>query len=118
MSKLQQSFLRIIYTLGNHSGCHQLPERSFFYRGWQFPVCARCTGVFIGEILAIICGFFKKLPSGWAIAALSSMGLDWALQELHIKESTNRRRFITGLLGGFGLFSLYLNIIKWLLKRT
>ncbi|MGG7175281.1 DUF2085 domain-containing protein [Clostridium neonatale] len=25
-------------------GCHQLPDRSFFIRSYQFPICARCTG--------------------------------------------------------------------------
>lgn len=25
-------------------GCHRRPERSFFYKGRQFPICARCTG--------------------------------------------------------------------------
>ena len=48
MSGLRQSVLETIRMIGNHSGCHQMPERSFFYKGKQFPVCARCTGVIIG----------------------------------------------------------------------
>ena len=28
--------------------CHQLSERSFRYKGMQFPACARCTGILIG----------------------------------------------------------------------
>ena len=38
---------------GAATGCHQLPERSFFFRQYQFPVCARCCGVLIGESMAI-----------------------------------------------------------------
>lgn len=38
--------------IGRSSGCHQLPERSFFYNGKQFPVCARCTGAIVGQIIA------------------------------------------------------------------
>ena len=34
------------------------------------------------------------------------MGFDWGIQELNIKESNNYRRLITGILGGFGLFSI------------
>ena len=42
-----------LMVIGRATGCHQLPERSFSFRGKQFPVCARCTGVFIGEVLGI-----------------------------------------------------------------
>ncbi|MBS5794738.1 MAG: DUF2085 domain-containing protein [Clostridiales bacterium] len=26
---------------------HQIPERSFFIKGYQMPICARCVGVII-----------------------------------------------------------------------
>ena len=28
--------------------CHQIPERSFHYQGFQLPVCARCLGLYAG----------------------------------------------------------------------
>ena len=34
--------------LGKSSGCHQRADRSFFWHGYQFPICARCTGVVSG----------------------------------------------------------------------
>ena len=43
---------------------------------------------------------------------LMIMGIDWGVQELGIKESNNIRRLITGFLGGLGLFSIYINLIK------
>lgn len=39
--------------MGARLGCHQRPDRSFFYKGYQFPVCARCTGLFVGYFVGI-----------------------------------------------------------------
>lgn len=38
--------------------CHQLPERSFFWGDHPFPVCARCTGLYLSAAVgfAIWCG--------------------------------------------------------------
>lgn len=110
-----QSILTQIRILGNNSGCHQLPERSFFYKGKQFPVCARCTGVFFGQLISIIIIFKKNIPICLSILGIGLMGIDWGLQSLKIKESNNIRRLITGFLGGFGLFNLYIELFKKLL---
>lgn len=112
MSKLWKSVVNLLYEIGNNSGCHQLPERSFFWKGHQFPVCARCTGVAIGQLFAILYSFKKKVSFKVSILFLFIMGFDWGIQELNIKESNNYRRLITGILGGFGLFSIYANICK------
>ena len=34
--------------------CHQLPARSFHLWAAQMPVCARCTGIYIGAAIAAI----------------------------------------------------------------
>lgn len=115
----------VLYALrvaGNNSGCHQMPERSFFYHGKQFPVCARCTGATIGQLLAIITnviwiiGLHKSeeprrtpwLFTIWtSLATMGVMGADWLIQEVGILKSTNQRRLVTGILGGYGVFNLY-----------
>ena len=33
--------------------CHQLPERSFHWGRWQFPVCARCTGLYVSAAVGL-----------------------------------------------------------------
>jgi len=45
----------LAYLLGSLI-CHQNPERSFHMAGVQLPVCARCTGVYLGAGLAAIGG--------------------------------------------------------------
>jgi uncharacterized membrane protein len=34
--------------------CHQLPERSFHTWSAQWPVCARCTGIYFGAAVAAV----------------------------------------------------------------
>ncbi len=33
--------------------CHQLPTHSFFLGGQQLPLCARCTGIYLGFMVGI-----------------------------------------------------------------
>ena len=89
-------------------GCHRRPERSFFYKGRQFPICARCTGELAGMIAAGIgYAFIHPKP---VIAALLMIPLiiDGMVQALTAYTSTNGRRFVTGVLFGYGLVTLFL----------
>ncbi|HEX7283845.1 MAG TPA: DUF2085 domain-containing protein [Vicinamibacterales bacterium] len=45
--------------------CHQIPERSFFVDGWQLPVCARCTGLYLGALAGLVAWCAWKLARGW-----------------------------------------------------
>lgn len=107
-----ETWLRLMKA-GEHLGCHQMPERSFFYKGYQFPVCARCTGVILSSLLAVIVFTKKKISAITCMVMSSVMLIDWFIQRLGIKPSTNRRRFITGLIGGFGYATLHLHAYKW-----
>lgn len=106
-----------LMNIGNKLGCHQMPERSFFIKKYQFPVCARCTGVIISSIIAIILFFYKKLPIKVCMAMSGVMLCDWLIQYLEIQESNNRRRLITGLIGGLGYSTLHLYLYKFLLDK-
>ena len=81
--------------IGQKLGCHQMPERSFFFRGYQFPICARCTGVFVGQIVAAICLIFVRIEWWISLLLLVPMGVDWGLQFIKVLKSTNIRRLIT-----------------------
>jgi len=107
---------QILLELGQKSGCHQKAERCFHFRGYQFPVCARCTGVFIGNIGAVI-GYFIYIPYyPLLIAGCGLLFIDWWLQFLNILESTNVRRVITGTIGGYSLTLLYLLGIRIIIQ--
>ena len=93
----------MLFCWGARAGCHQRPDRSFFYKTYQFPVCARCTGVLIGYAIAIPVYCFYGNRCLYDVPVALVMLLDWSLQFLGIKESTNKRRFITGILGGYGI---------------
>lgn len=102
---------------GHRIGCHQMPERSFFYKGYQFPVCARCTGVIIGEIITILLLVLKiKTNIIAAIFLLAIMGFDWFIQFIDLLESNNKRRLITGISGGIGLTYIYYYLIVYVIK--
>jgi uncharacterized membrane protein len=42
-----------VYEIGSLI-CHQLPNRSFYFWGAQLPVCARCTGLYVGASVAAL----------------------------------------------------------------
>ena len=93
--------------------CHRLPERSFFYRGHQFPLCARCTGILFGYLLAILFWiFFDPIPLLFAAVLLVPLTLDGVFQYLNYWESTNLRRLMTGILAGFGTIFIFYGIGK------
>ena len=97
-----------LWLFGKKLGCHQLPERSFFWHGRQFPVCARCTGVYLGELLALPLHFAAGSCWRLDIAFCLLMLLDWSVQFFAICRSTNVRRLCTGLLCGYGVMDLQL----------
>ena len=45
--------------------CHQRPERSFFLDGDQFPVCARCTGLYVSAAAGLVGWVAVKAASRW-----------------------------------------------------
>ena len=45
--------------------CHQRPDRSFFWDGQQFPVCARCTGLYLSAAIGLMGWVVIKMRQGW-----------------------------------------------------
>lgn len=110
---------KLIWQLGSISGCHQKSDRSFFIGNYQFPICARCTGIFVGYIIGVIIYPYIKLNALAIAFALGLMFIDWYLQYKNIISSTNLRRLFTGLLCGTAYIQIIINIfIKLILVTT
>ena len=82
--------------------CHQKPERSFFYKQKQFPICSRCTGIVIGAVIGFIIASITA-PNLLFILGFIPLIVDGTTQYFGLRKSNNTLRFITGLLCGFSL---------------
>ncbi len=103
--------------IGKRSRCHQMKERSFFYGNFQFPVCARCTGIYIGQFIIAPISWLLQLNFLYLnIIFVFVLAADGLLQHFDIKESNNPRRLITGLLGGYGFMMLLIQLFIFTIK--
>jgi len=101
---------------GRKLGCHQMAERSLFINNYQFPVCARCTGVLIGYIFAPLLLIISNYRIYISIALCFIMFIDWYIQYLKIKKSNNIRRLLTGIAGGMGIMNIFIYVISILIN--
>lgn len=118
-SMSESIIIKIYYTsmrLGCKAGCHQRADRSFSIKGYQFPVCARCTGVLIGYVLAIPCYISQGTSIVLCVMLAGIMFVDWLLQYKKVLESTNVRRLITGICGGYGVLSAQLLFVRTIFR--
>lgn len=88
--------------------CHRIPERTFKIGNRYFPVCVRCTGIYLGMIFFLVISFNIKLQYGVEslfIGLLMNFPafLDGFTQISEDRISNNGLRFFTGLLSGIGV---------------
>ncbi len=94
------------------TGCHQIPERSFFFHTYQFPICSRCTGIIVGYLISLILLPLKIVFPIWLCAVFCLlMVIDGGIQLILFVMSNNSRRFITGILFGIGTVNIIVNFI-------
>jgi uncharacterized membrane protein len=114
--------------------CHRIPERSFFFDGRQLPLCARCTGTFLGAVLGLTAMLLygrrraSQLPSVPVLAMLVLFTGVWGFDGLnsyltffpgapHLYEPRNWLRLTTGLLNGLSLVIFIFPIFNFTLWR-
>ena len=111
MSSSDRGLYPVLWRMGELSGCHQRPDRSFFLHGKQFPVCARCTGAALGQLAGALIFSWYRMPVWLCLLLCGLMFGDWLLQRLSVRESTNLRRFLTGIGCGCALIQLYFRLL-------
>jgi uncharacterized membrane protein len=115
--------------------CHRIDGRSFHLGNRQLPLCARCTGIYLGVLLGIVTlavtrrGRAGALPP-WKIVAvlvgfIALMGVDGVNSYLtlfpglpHLYEPQNWLRLITGTLTGLTLAALIYPVFNQTLWRN
>lgn len=118
MDKATKRWIDLMNFFSKYWGCHQLPERSFFWKGYQLPVCARCAGVICGELSYVL--FFRltsKIPFSISLASQIPMLIDGGAQLKTKYESNNAKRFVTGFISGASCINLVYRPVKAIFDR-
>lgn len=103
--QLAEEIIRIFNFLGSLV-CHQRPERTLIVGGYHLPVCARCTGTYIGLLLGYsLLVLHRKNAKGppnlyMSLLMMLPLWVDSFGQLFGFWTSTNDLRLITGLLFG------------------
>ncbi len=118
--------------------CHQIPARSFHLAGQALPLCARCTGIYLGTLFGIVGMALMRryhsteLPPTALLLTLLTftalMGVDGVNSYLtffpklpHLYEPQNWLRLTTGTLHGLTMSALVFPIMNggfWHSSRT
>jgi uncharacterized membrane protein len=110
--------------------CHQIPSHSYFIGGHQMPLCARCSGTYLGALVALVLLVVLRrraggLPAPQLIAVLAVFfgamvldGLNSTIQTFGsgFWQTNNVIRILTGALAGVSIsFMFYpmFNLSLW-----
>lgn len=117
MNKYDLIWIKTTNWFGKHWSCHRLPERSFFFKGYQFPICARCTGILVGWLIAPLIFFLlPKLDFFYCLLLFIPLIIDGCTQLFTKYESKKYRRFFTGIMFGFAFIYSIIYVICFLIN--
>lgn len=112
--------------------CHRLADHSFVIGGRQLPLCARCSGTYLGALTGIAVlaflgrGRAGRFPTRPQLMVLAAFMLAWVIDGAnsflalmgwpHLYEPSNRLRLVTGTLEGIAIAAVLLpalNLTLW-----
>jgi len=114
--------------------CHQIDERSFHIDGQQLPLCARCTGIYMGALagFTLMRLWGRKRAAGLPpvpitmvfVGFIAMLGIDGLNSYLtffpgmpHLYEPQNWLRLTTGTLEGLALSAFVYPVLNYSLWR-
>jgi uncharacterized membrane protein len=117
-----------------YSICHQIPERSFHLGDHQLPLCARCTGTYIGVALGFAAIALLRrwhtgemLHTGMVVVMvcfIAAMAIDGVNSYLslfgtlpHLYTPHNWLRAATGSLNGMALCMIVFPVFNYTLRK-
>lgn len=126
-------FLQDLFHVVGKAVCHQWPAHSFLLGGRPLPLCARCTGTFLGAAVSLLAAFWRgrgrsgSLPPAGILSVLVLSMAVWAVDGLnsflslfpgvpHLYTPGNLLRLGTGLLNGVAMANVALpvaNLTLW-----
>lgn len=97
--------------------CHRIPARTFKFKNYYFPVCSRCTGIYIAGLSYFAIAMLTPITYTIELAIFGLLlmiptAIDGITQLLNKRESNNKLRFLTGLCMGAGV-AILAKVIKF-----
>jgi uncharacterized membrane protein len=107
--------------------CHRIAVRSFFFGDRQFPICARCSGMYLGAFVGMLYYARERKSAGMPtlkmsvvlVAFLAFFGIDGINSYLHffpqlpsLYQPENWLRLLTGTGVGLGIASILIPIVR------
>lgn len=89
--------------------CHRRQDRSLKISRYTFPLCARCTGLWLGFVMGLslrVAGLHTPLV--FAVALMLPLIADGLTQLVGFRMSNNRLRLLSGVLFGIATNMLFL----------
>ncbi len=115
--------------------CHQWPAHSYFIAGEELPLCARCTGMYLGGLLTLVYQAWRHpraigLPPAPVLGALMLFFVAWGADGVNSFVATvptfvpalyppqNILRLTTGMLMGISLGTMVFIMFNSLVWRS
>ena len=115
--------------------CHRIDERSFHAHDRALPLCARCTGIYLGVITGLIVyagrGRLRaaRLPRVRVLLVMIGVGAAYGFDGLNsyltlfefytpLYQPTNTQRLLTGMTFGLAMISIVLPVFNSMVWQT